>query len=165
MPDAMHTAMQVSMPDAMQSTSRAVREQIHLLPEATALANNNQAIRREGTPTLSNARELTAMKSRMWPALSPTEVRSLNWAAIANAAADAFGHGWTGFEVGSAAMENLGGARNLGAVIVANIRTLATQDPPRTPSPPAYDRAEVARITNAAAKDPSGWAAKVREAK
>lgn len=161
----MHRWMQNAMQNAMQSSTRAVREQIHLLPEATALANNNQAIRREGTPTLSNARELAAMKSRMWPALSPTEVRSLNWAAIANAAADAFSRGWTGFEVGSAAMENLDGARNLGAVIVANIRTLATQDPPRTLSPPAYDRAAVARTINAAAKDPSNWAAKVREAK
>lgn len=85
---------------------------------------------------MTNARELIAMRARIWPALTPAEIRTVNFAALANAAADALARGWTGEEVGSAALENLGNAENLGAVMLTNIRELGRIDPPRTPVPP-----------------------------
>lgn len=104
------------------------------------------------------------MKSRIWPALTPAEIRKVNWAAIANAAADALGRGWTGLEVGSAAIENLGPAVNIGALMVTNIRELALVDPPRevTPIPPAIDRARQAKMLNAASRKASDWASRIR---
>jgi hypothetical protein len=111
---------------------------------------------------VSNARELAAMRTRIWPALTAVETRGLNWAAIANAAAEAFDNGWTGFEVGSAAIENLGDARNLGAVMVANIRAMGDPHREATPTPPPIDRAAIAKAQREAASQPSEWAAKVR---
>lgn len=116
---------------------------------------------------MTNAREVLAAKNGILLALEPTDIPRINFRPIADAIADAIARGWTGTEVARHATQGAytGEVDNLGALLLTNIRDLATQDPPRTPSPPAYDRAEVARTTNAAAKDPSRWAAKVREAK
>lgn len=103
------------------------------------------------------------MRARMWPALSPDEIRTTNWAAIANAAADAFAKGWTGFEVGSAAIEGLGRAENVGALMVTNIRRLAEHEPLRTPTPPPV--AAVIRPTEPVAQQPSQWAQRIRQSR
>lgn len=118
---------------------------------------------------MTNARELLAAKNGILLALEPTDIPRINIRPIADAIAVALARGWTGTEVARHATQGAytGEVDNLGALLLANIRALAELDPPRdaTPSPPRYDRAAVARAVNAAAKDPSSWAAKVRGAK
>ena len=113
---------------------------------------------------VSYARELAAMRSRMWPALTPAEVRSINWAAVADAAAEAFAKGWTGFEVGSAAVENLGNARNVGAIIVANIRGMGRPVRETTPTPPPA-RVVLDLAGHRPARNPTAHANRIREAR
>ena len=114
---------------------------------------------------MTDSRETLAMRARIWDALTAAEIRTVNFAALANAAAPAFARGWTGFELGSAAVENLNGADNIGAVMLTSIRELATVDPPRevTPTPPPVQQVlATVHAHNAPARNAAEWTARIR---
>lgn len=85
---------------------------------------------------MTNAREIVTMRTLILAGLEPTEIRTVNFQAIADAAAPAIARGWSGDEIARAALANLDQAKSIGAVMVANVRQLAHEDPPRTPGPP-----------------------------
>lgn len=101
------------------------------------------------------------MRTLILDGLKPAEIRAVNFQAVADAAAAALDRGWTGPQVARVALTNLDGAKNLGAVMVANVRQLGNEDPPRTPTPPPVR--EVLTGRQQPANNPTTWAAKVRE--
>lgn len=90
---------------------------------------------------MNDARELIAMRTTIHAALDPEDIPRINFRALVNAAADALARGWTGDEIARHAVEGIytGEVRELGALMLANIRPLADVAPPRevTPQPPA----------------------------
>jgi hypothetical protein len=116
---------------------------------------------------MTTSQETIAMRATIWAALRPEELRAINFAALDNAAADAMDRGWTGVEIGKAAVQNLDGAHNVGAVMLTAIRDLGSFNPPRevTPTPPPIDqvRAEMYnRHPPASPQQASAWAARIR---
>lgn len=117
---------------------------------------------------MNEARELIAMKTTIHAALDPSDIPRINFRAMANAAADALARGWTGDEIARHAVEGIytGEVRDLGAVMLANIRPLAEWNPPReeTPIPPPIGQVlAMSRGTNPS-RNPTSWANQVREA-
>lgn len=90
----------------------------------------------------------------------------INMTALSKATVKLTDDGWTAEDIASQVLGDYGDI-DPAALIISRTRALIGQPPPRlaTPSPPAFDRAGVARTLSAAAKDPSAWAAKVRAAK
>lgn len=118
---------------------------------------------------MTNARETLAMRTTIHAGLRPEDIPRINFAALLNASADAIARGWTGQELASIALEGLytGDVRDLGAVMHANLRSIAGQDPPReiTPSPPDITslRAErAAAVAEAERVDHAAWVARIK---
>ena len=91
----------------------------------------------------------------------------INMTALGKATVRLADDGWTAEDIASQVLGDYGDI-DPAALIISRTRALIGQPPPHsdsTPTPPPYDRAEVARAMNAAAADPSAWAARVREAK
>jgi hypothetical protein len=118
---------------------------------------------------LTNAREQLAMRNRLQNWLKPEEIRDIHWPPLLNASADAIARGWTGDELARWIIGDLAGnpPENIGAVAMATIRQLASQDPDRdtTPTPERYDDTERrARIANAATPEQAThWANHIRQ--
>lgn len=116
----------------------------------------------------SNARELVAMRNRLQQALSPDEIRTVNWQALANVAVDAVDRGWGGDEIAHWALGDIGSTtENVGATLLTAIRGLGTMDPPRitTPTPPPIDqvRAEMySRHEPATPEQAAAWVKRIK---
>lgn len=116
----------------------------------------------------SNARELVALRSTLNDSLTLPEIRSINWATVAKAAAPAIARGWTGDELARWALGDLGERTDsVGAVIVSVLRDLATVAPHReaTPEPPPAGEVLAAmHARHQPAADPGQWAERIRQA-
>lgn len=118
---------------------------------------------------MNHAHELIAMKTTIHAALDPADIPRINFRALANAAADALARGWTGDEIARHAVEGIytGDVRELGALMLTNIRPLADVNPPRetTPQPPpAADVLAGLHTRHTSSGAAAEWAAKVRQA-
>lgn len=117
---------------------------------------------------MNEARELIAMKTTIHAAIDPSDIPRINFRALANAAADALARGWTGDEVARHAVEGIytGEVRDLGAVMLTNIRPLGEWDPPRPPAtpqpPPIADVLADIHARHTPAANPGEWVAKLR---
>lgn len=116
---------------------------------------------------MNEARELIAMKTTIHAALDPSDIPRINFRAMANAAADALARGWTGGEIARHAVEGIytGEVRDLGAVMLANIRALAEWDPPRevTPTPPPARQVLACSLGANPSRNPGHWAGQIRQ--
>lgn len=89
---------------------------------------------------MNNARELLALRTYLATHMRPDDVASLAWPTVASLAGPGIGRGWSGSELAATAL--LGaysdGVEKPAAYVVAAIRDLSTQDPPRerTATPP-----------------------------
>lgn len=116
----------------------------------------------------SNARELLAMRNRLQDALTPDEIRDVNWRALTDVAVNAIVRGWTGEELAHWALGDLGAlTENIGATMLTTIRQLGAIDPPRhaTPTPPPIQqvRADLfARHVPAGPAQASEWVTRIR---
>ena len=107
------------------------------------------------------------MRTTIHAALRPADIPRINFAALVAAAADAVARGWTGDELARIAVEGVytGDVRDVGAVMVSNLRAVAGIDPIRTPTPVAMSEHQKARaqaIRDAAGVDHGGWVERVK---
>lgn len=99
--------------------------------------------------TTAANRELLALRTHLATHLRPDDAAALAWPVVAAAAGPGIGRGWTGAELGASSLLGAysGGIDSIPAYVVANLRDLAAQDPPReqtaTPPPVADVRADL----------------------
>ena len=88
----------------------------------------------------TTSRELIALRNHLGAHLDSVDAGRLAWPVVASVAGPGLGRGWGGAELAAATMLGVysGGVEDPAAYIVANLRDLGTQDPPRevTPTPP-----------------------------
>jgi hypothetical protein len=116
---------------------------------------------------MSTTGELVALRQHLATHLDPADATRLAWPVIASLAGPGLGRGWTGAELAAAAILGVysGGIEDPAAYIAANLRDLATQDPPRktTPTPPPIGAVLATLHTgHQPATDPHHWARHLR---
>lgn len=115
----------------------------------------------------ANSRELLALRHHFATHLDQRDSASLAWPVIASLAGPGLARGWSGAELAACAMQGVysGGVESPAAYIAANLRDLATIDPPReeTPTPPPVsDVLADMHARHVPATNPSAWLARIR---
>lgn len=104
---------------------------------------------------MSNAREQIALRNTLGSHLPYHELRDIHWPTVLTAATPAIERGWTGDELARWCIGDLSeNVDNVGALIVATLRQLGQQDPPRDTTPTPVNVSEI-RAQRAAAASAS----------